>query len=534
MMDDGSAAALGVLGAQAGADVAVLWKQGGATTEGLVLSAWPAGVAPQGSLWPPVLAPPDPVVAREPARLGALLPTALRLSLPGPARAAMVVDLEDGQFALLLVWCAVEPDRPAEQLLSAQDRSGLGALARRQEHRLRVETQALQLEAAVDILEQGLVVVDDLRMVGYTNGAAARLLGLAAGEVPAAVLADAMQALQNRALNREVLLAAAARLIANPRAVLTDLLWTFAEAPTHLRVNTAPFRGAALSGRAWIFDDVSSLMAALEAENQAQARLRLQHAEVEALNRSLHARVQEGVDALRQKDRMLITQGRQAAMGEMIGNIAHQWRQPLNALGMVLANVRDAQRFGEFEGEPVADLLAKGNRLIQSMSTTISDFQNFFSPDKARVGFSLREQVQKAVALVAASCAAGGVTLRIEGEHDCRLVGFPNEYAQVLVNLLHNARQAIHASGTTPGLVTLRVGETEDWGCLSVRDNGTGIPAEVLDRIFDPYFTTREQGTGLGLHMCRQIIEANMGGRILAENIDGGAEFRVLVPLARA
>ena len=134
--------------------------------------------------------------------------------------------------------------------------------------------------------------------------------------------------------------------------------------------------------------------------------------------------------------------------------------------------------------------------------------------------------------MVESSFAAAGVSISVEVRADLRLRGFPNEYAQVLLNLLNNAKEAIAGSAGGPGRVVIRLDRTDGFGRLSVLDNGGGVPEEIRDRIFEPYFSTRQAGTGIGLYMSRQIIEQNMGGRLVTRNVGEGAEFSVLVPLA--
>ncbi len=269
----------------------------------------------------------------------------------------------------------------------------------------------------------------------------------------------------------------------------------------------------------------------ITARKASEAQLATKQAQLEELNRSLADRVQTSVAELRSKDQLLITQNRQAAMGEMIGNIAHQWRQPLNALGLVLSNLRDASRFGELTAATVEQAAHDGNRLIQKMSSTINDFRDFFRPQKEKSAFSALQQVRETVALVEASFHHTGITITIEAAQDLMLLGFANEYSQVLLNLLTNAKQAIAANQSTDGQVLLRLTLHNGFGCLSVRDTGGGIPEAIFQRLFEPYFSTKEGGIGVGLYMSRQIVERSMGGRLEVRNVEGGAEFSVLTPL---
>jgi signal transduction histidine kinase len=220
-------------------------------------------------------------------------------------------------------------------------------------------------------------------------------------------------------------------------------------------------------------------------------------------------------------------------MGEMIGNIAHQWRQPLNALAMTLGNIVSAHQFNELTAEYLDKSVENGNRLIQKMSTTINDFRNFFLPDKEAVSFSAREQISHAVALVEAGLTNQNIAVILDAPQDMLLTGFPNEYSQVLLNLLANARDAIRESGVTAGRITIRLYEQNDRGVVSINDNGGGIPGDVIDKIFEPYFSTKEMGTGIGLYMSKMIIERSMNGTIEAQNCSDGATFVIVTPLVR-
>jgi C4-dicarboxylate-specific signal transduction histidine kinase len=259
-------------------------------------------------------------------------------------------------------------------------------------------------------------------------------------------------------------------------------------------------------------------------------RLAAKQRQLEELNQSLELRIQEAVTELRKKDQVMIAQSRHAAMGEMIGNIAHQWRQPLNALNLVLFNLKEAFQAGELDARAMGEAAADGNRLIQRMSATISDFRDFFKVDKVERAFSAPEHVRETISLVEASFRKDQVLIRVEGTPALQVLGFPNEYAHVLLNLLSNAREAILASGEG-GLVTVRVGLEAGEGFLQVTDTGGGIPAEVMDNIYDPYFSTKPKGTGVGLYMSRMIVERSLHGRIEARNVEGGAQFTVFTPL---
>jgi signal transduction histidine kinase len=253
------------------------------------------------------------------------------------------------------------------------------------------------------------------------------------------------------------------------------------------------------------------------------------------MNETLEQRVVQEVERNLRHEHLLIQQSRMAAMGEMIGNIAHQWRQPLNALGLLLFNIRDAYQFKTLDAAYLDQAVADGRRMVKKMSTTISDFSNFFRPDKEIIAFSALEQIREAISLVESSFQHSNISIHIDALQDLKLLGFPNEYSQVLLNLLSNAKEAILAyNKTLPGRVNLTLTEQDGWGCVSVCDNGGGIKEDILDRIFDPYFSTKGKGSGIGLYMSKMIIERNMNGSITVKNIEGGAEFSVCTPLTTA
>ncbi len=250
------------------------------------------------------------------------------------------------------------------------------------------------------------------------------------------------------------------------------------------------------------------------------------------LNETLEQRVSEEVGKNMEQERMLIQQSRLAAMGEMIGNIAHQWRQPLNALGLLLANIKDAYEFDELDDQAIDHSVKTGRMLIQKMSTTIDDFRNFFRPNKEKVAFSLKKPLTDTLDILSASLRNHNIQVEIDAPEDLIADGFPNEYSQVLLNILNNAKDALISNAVTQGRITVRITREGALAKLSVRDNAGGIPAAILPKIFDPYFTTKEKGTGIGLYMSKMIIEDNMNGRIEAHNVDDGAEFSIVCPLA--
>jgi len=246
------------------------------------------------------------------------------------------------------------------------------------------------------------------------------------------------------------------------------------------------------------------------------------------LNESLEQRVQKEVTKNRDKDAMLIQQSRLATMGEMMHNVAHQWRQPLNALNLILQNIKDAYEYEDLNKEMLDEFVDNGNRIAQKMSTTIDDFRNFFRPDKSSTRFNLEKSLREALNLVEASFRSNEIEVELEKTEDIYAEGYPGEYSQVLLNVLVNAKDAIKTR-SHGGKLSISMEKQDGTGIVRIRDNGGGIPEDILPKVFDPYFTTKDSGSGIGLYMSRMIM-GHMNGQITALNVGGGAEFVISVP----
>ena len=237
------------------------------------------------------------------------------------------------------------------------------------------------------------------------------------------------------------------------------------------------------------------------------------------------------VEDLREKEQMLILQSRQAAMGEMIGNIAHQWRQPLNTLGLTTQQLLLFYDLGGFTREFLENGVSKSMELIHHMSRTIDDFKNYFKPNKEKVEFKMRAAVLNTLSLLEGSLQTPKIYIEIVEKDDPDIFGYQNEFAQVILNIITNARDALIEKETVDPRVTITISSEDGNSVITIADNAGGIPEEIIDKIFDPYFTTKgpQRGTGVGLYMSKTIIESNMGGRLSVRNLSNGAEFRIEV-----
>lgn len=276
--------------------------------------------------------------------------------------------------------------------------------------------------------------------------------------------------------------------------------------------------------------------------------------QLEDLTRNLEKRVREEIELRSRNEQILVQQSKLAAMGEMLGAIAHQWRQPLNAMGLIIQNLRDAHAYGELDRAYLERTVERSMAQVRHMSKTIDDFRNFFLPDKERTDFDSMQAVGDVLALLSAQLAANSIDVRLLCRTHGRsfsaideivacpektVRGFRSEFEHVVMNLFNNAREAIldrrEAGGAAReerGLISVTFDQAGDRVRVAVGDNGGGMPEAALARVFEPYFTTKgpAKGTGLGLYMSKVIIEEHMQGSLTARNDAHGALFTIELP----
>ncbi len=271
------------------------------------------------------------------------------------------------------------------------------------------------------------------------------------------------------------------------------------------------------------------------------------------LNNSLEEQVRIGIEKQMEQEKLLIQQTKLAAMGEMIGAIAHQWRQPLTAVALLVQNIEDAFDYGDLDRDYIKEAVQDCMGQIKFMSKTIDDFRNFFKPDKEARPFDVVLAVREVLSLLSGQLKNHGIDVTVEckcfaSKSGCRFKnceeseitahGYPNEFKQVLLNVLENSKDALIGKKAKASVekgyrgeisIDILYKQKNDKIAIHIKDNGGGIKSDIFDKIFEPYFTTKEvgKGTGIGLYMSKLIIENNMGGALYAENIKNGALFTI-------
>lgn len=258
------------------------------------------------------------------------------------------------------------------------------------------------------------------------------------------------------------------------------------------------------------------------------------NAELIKLNETLEKRVEGEVAKNRAKDIMLIQQNRQAAMGELLGHIAHQWKQPLNSIAVIIQSLELTASDGDLTEECIDETVGKIMALLDHMAQTMDVFRDFYRPEKEMTVFRLKDSIDTAIGFIAPALRQHAIAVELDVDPGLVALGHPREYAQVLLNLFSNARNALVERKIKAPRLKIKAYFEGGKAVVTISDNAGGIPETDLGRIFEPYFTSREAagGTGVGLYMSKNIIEKSMGGTLRAANSDGGAQFRLEIPVS--
>jgi C4-dicarboxylate-specific signal transduction histidine kinase len=275
------------------------------------------------------------------------------------------------------------------------------------------------------------------------------------------------------------------------------------------------------------------------------------HLRLKRLNENLQREVEETIENIRIKDQILFQQAKMASMGEMIANIAHQWRQPLGSINSVVIGLKSKLSIEKFdlttiEGREkcikhINDKLNNIENYTNMLSHTIDDFRNFFKPNKKRHEVTISELITTSLSLLSANFQDSEIEIHTNLQN-IKITTLENELTQVLLNILNNAKDALTKSSCEPyRLIIIDAKKEGDFLIISIKDNAGGIDKKIKDKIFDPYFTTKHQthGTGIGLYMSKEIVEKHLHGKLTVANVHfqhnnlkcSGAEFTISLPL---
>jgi C4-dicarboxylate-specific signal transduction histidine kinase len=254
--------------------------------------------------------------------------------------------------------------------------------------------------------------------------------------------------------------------------------------------------------------------------------------ELEYHNKELEKRIKEEVAKNREKDKLMFQQSKLASLGEMLGNISHQWRQPLMEINSLFLPIEAKITLGvPLEDNEILQTIDKLNHITKYMSNTIDDFKNFFATDKEKIKFKLLEQINSTVNIISGGLKTHNVKLDIIIKKNPEIIAYKNDYSQVLINIINNAKDVLVQRKIENPYIKISIYEENKNIITTVEDNAGGVKVNPIEKIFDPFFTYEKiGGSGIGLFMSKLIIEKNMSGKLSVENTSNGAFFKIIIP----
>ena len=267
-----------------------------------------------------------------------------------------------------------------------------------------------------------------------------------------------------------------------------------------------------------------------ELNRSLEKRVEEQTRELKNLNQTLEERVKEEITKNEEKQRVMFWQSRHASLGQMLANIAHQWRQPLTELSLAMFNIKKATQNDKMDD--VSKFYDESKHIIKNMSQTIDDFTNFFSPDKEKHYFNIANSIKEAIGLLENVVNDEMITIKTNFE-DIEVLGITNELTQVMINLINNSKDAFIQNSILLREIIISIKRENGFALIEVQDNAGGISKENIEKIFEPYFTTKHKsrGTGLGLFMSKMICEQGLGGTLDVKSRKNTTTFSIKIPL---
>jgi C4-dicarboxylate-specific signal transduction histidine kinase len=269
-----------------------------------------------------------------------------------------------------------------------------------------------------------------------------------------------------------------------------------------------------------------------ELNKNLELRVAQKTKELKELNKTLELRVREEIAKNEEKQRMMFWQSRNASLGQMLANIAHQWRQPLTELGLAIFGMKKA--IENNDSEEASKLYADSKNTIRNMSETIDNFSNFFTPQKQKYYFNVSDSIKEALVLLDKIIKDNDIIINKSLE-DLKVHGISNELTQVIINLISNSKDAFVQNNIKERHIDISLICKDELAIIELEDNAGGIKKENIDKIFEPYFTTKHKstGTGLGLFMSKMICEQGLDASMYAQTYDDKTKFIIKIPLDR-
>jgi C4-dicarboxylate-specific signal transduction histidine kinase len=252
--------------------------------------------------------------------------------------------------------------------------------------------------------------------------------------------------------------------------------------------------------------------------------------ELDTLNKELEQRIHKEVKLAQSNHKRFEQQAKMAAMGEMMDAVAHQWKQPLNAISMMSDMLVDDFKNGLVDEPYIQELSNDTQTQIEHMVNTLSEFRNFFRPKETKESFGIKRSLSSVLVLVNDEFIKNNINIHIQSDKEILIHGIENEFKHLVLNIINNAKDAFNERDVKSRDIYITFEKDEQDVCLSIRDTAGGIPLNVIDHIFQPEVTTKPdgKGTGIGLYMSTQIAN-KLGGKLSVENVKDGALFTLKI-----
>ena len=254
--------------------------------------------------------------------------------------------------------------------------------------------------------------------------------------------------------------------------------------------------------------------------------------ELETLNEELQVKIKNAVRKEKRQNAIMNQQSRLASMGEILENIAHQWRQPLNQVSWIMNDTLIKTQLGDSDEINIEELAKKVNHHVQFLSETVEDFRRFVDHSDIPQTFNLKKVIKSTILLIKETLIRSQINIELYCANDIKFKGYENDIKHVVMNIINNARDAFEENKIEKGLIIIRVYHEKDELQITITDNAGGIPKPILKNIFEPYFTTKHKtkGTGLGLYLSKTMVERVKGSIEVPSIINGKTTFLITLP----
>ena len=251
----------------------------------------------------------------------------------------------------------------------------------------------------------------------------------------------------------------------------------------------------------------------------------MQKRKLEAYQLYLEERIEEEIALREVKEALLIEQNKSYEIGQMVGIIAHQWKQPLHYLNLLIEDLGMEYEYQPLSEEYIKDFIQKGTDRVKFLNETMDNFLNFYKSEADEKDFSIANATKEISLFLDMSFKSLGITINIILKDDFSLRGVKNEFQQVILNIVNNAKEAFNGQKRSDALITIEISTERNQGVIVIEDNAGGIPSEILHNIFELEYTTKKDGNGIGLYLVKKIVTQRFKGSIETSNSDVGARF---------